>query len=265
MSSTSLRQTPTERSQRDFANTFAQQYVRFRQNADRAKIRQAQALVRSQLTRLESQPGTAAERRSLAGRESQLEILAALQTGNAELVQAALPPRSASSPKPLRNSLIGLVVGLGLGLLLAGFFDRRDRTLREADEVEDIFGRPLIGSVIDSRAFAAREAAPLPPSEAESFRLLRANLRYFNLKRALQTFLVTSPGPSEGKSTVAFNLGTTYARAGEKTLVIEADLRNPGLPQGGLERHLSRAWSQLGSRGGGIVSRRSRVCSYLSI
>lgn len=218
------------------ANTVARQYVLFRQSADRDQIRHAQSLVQAQLRRLDGEPGRAAERQSLAERETQLEILAALQTGNAELVQPAQAASDPSSPQPARNTILGLLTGIALGLMLAGFFDRRDRTLRDLVEVGEIFGRPVIGSIVDSRELAAKVPGAAPAREAESFRLLRANLRYFNVQRNLQTLLVTSAGPAEGKSTVAYHLAATYARAGERTVVIEGDLRHPGLPGGHEQR-----------------------------
>ena len=84
---------------RRLANTFAQQYIEFRRDSDRAKIREAQALVQQRISTLTPQQRLNPEGRSLSERADQLQVLASLQTGNAELVQLAQTPTSPSSPE----------------------------------------------------------------------------------------------------------------------------------------------------------------------
>ena len=79
---------------RRLANTFAQQYIEFRRDSDRAKIREAQALVQQRISTLTPQQRLNPEGRSLSERADQLQVLASLQTGNAELVELALTPTS---------------------------------------------------------------------------------------------------------------------------------------------------------------------------
>lgn len=64
---------------------------------------------------------------------------------------------------------------------------------------------------------------------AEAFRTLRTNLQFTNPDRNLKSLLVTSPGPGEGKSTVAANLAVAWAQAGRKVAVVECDFRRPVL------------------------------------
>ncbi|MEO0108811.1 MAG: CpsD/CapB family tyrosine-protein kinase, partial [candidate division WOR-3 bacterium] len=66
-------------------------------------------------------------------------------------------------------------------------------------------------------------------SGAEAFRMLRTSVTFAGLDRPLKTILITSPGPGEGKSTVAVNLATVLAQSGSRTLLIDADLRRPVL------------------------------------
>ena len=211
------------------ANTFAEQYIAFRRAADRKSIREAQDLVQQQIAALPA--GATGRAASLRRRGEQLAILAALQTGNAELVQPADPPSSPSSPKPVRNTVAGLLLGVLLGLLLALLAERVDRRIRDTEEIERIFARPIVGLVPQSRALGVREADPLalPPEEAEAFRMLRANLRYFNVNEELRSLLVVSAAPGDGKSTIALNLAATVAESGARALLIEADLRRPQL------------------------------------
>jgi capsular exopolysaccharide synthesis family protein len=72
----------------------------------------------------------------------------------------------------------------------------------------------------------------LPAADAEAFRLLRANLRYFNAQRTIRNVVITSAQPGDGKSTTSLNLAVVAAQSGSRTLLIEADLRKPSL--GGL-------------------------------
>jgi capsular polysaccharide biosynthesis protein len=118
------------------ANTFGEEYVDFRREADRSTIREAQQLVRRDLRGLSAKERRSGPGESLAGRLSQLGVLASLQTGNAELAERARPPDDPASPQPLRNAALGLVLGALLGLGLALLVDRLDRRLRDPKEVE---------------------------------------------------------------------------------------------------------------------------------
>lgn len=211
------------------ANTFVEEYIALRREADRAKIREAQRLVSSRLSEL--RPGVRAgpRGRSLSERSEQLQILVSLQTGNAELVEPARPPSSPSSPKVARNTAVGVIFGLILGSALALLLERLDRRIRDPKELEAIFDRPILGAIPDSRSLvrSGSASASLAAREGEAFRMLRANLRYFNIDRDVKSVLVTSAAPGDGKTTVAWNLASAAAGGGSKVLVIEADLRHP--------------------------------------
>jgi succinoglycan biosynthesis transport protein ExoP len=158
--------------------------------------------------------------------------------------QDPLPPLTASiwdpahidpiqvSPKPRRTAAIAAVLGVLLGLLLGFLRDHFDRSLRTREEVEAIFGVPVIGQ-IPRRATARRRREIIAPADAagsvEAYRKLRANLRYLAVGREVKTLLVTSSAPGDGKTTLAANLSVAIAESGAETLLIEADLRRPRL------------------------------------
>ena len=212
------------------ANTIAGQYIAFRRDADRSKINQAASLVRGRLQELNAEERGGAAGRSLRSQIEELGLLASLQTGNAELVQPAMPPRSASSPKPLRNTLIGLFAGLVLGSGLALALDRVDRRMRHGGDAEAILERPILGVIPESRSLGSgKEALVLLGQESDAFRALRTNLRYFAIDREIRSLLITSSAPGDGKSTVARYLATTAAAANDRTVLLEADLRRGSL------------------------------------
>jgi capsular exopolysaccharide synthesis family protein len=225
--------TSTDREQaKDVANTFARQFIAFRASADRSKLLQAKSLAEAEFQKLSPEQMNAARGQALSRSAEKLGVLASLQTGNAELVQPAETPTSPSSPKPLRNTLIGAVVGLLLGIAAAFLLERLDRKLRDPEEIRDAFGMPLLATVPESEAIVAAEpgavAEPLPFAENEAFRMLRGSLRYFNVDADLRSVLVTSTEPEVGKSTVAWNLAR-IAASSSHTVLVETDLRNPSL------------------------------------
>jgi receptor protein-tyrosine kinase len=210
----------------EVANTYAEQFVLFRQNADRSKLAGAQTLIRTQLAKLTSAQKTSNVGTSLENRANQLGVLAALQTGNAEIVERASIPGVPSSPQTRRNAMLGFILGLLLGLGLAFVVERRDRRVRDPEELEQVYGVPILGSVPASSKYQIAGVQPLPAAEAEAFALLRARLRYFNVDRDIRSLLVTSSVPGEGKTTVSLNLAMAEAAAGHVSVaLIEADLR----------------------------------------
>jgi capsular exopolysaccharide synthesis family protein len=102
---------------------------------------------------------------------------------------------------------------------LVQLFDRR---IREAGELEQLAGSPLLGIVP-----LADPDGKQPREVAEAFKILRAGLVYFNLSRKLRSVAVCSPLKGEGKTTVATNLAAAVARAGWTVIVVDADMRHP--------------------------------------
>jgi succinoglycan biosynthesis transport protein ExoP len=219
----------------DIANTYTKQFVTEQQNSNHAYYASALALVNKQLAALSPKQQVSAPGLALEGRAQSLGILAELRNGNVEVAQAATVPTSPSSPKTHRNTALGAVLGLMLGLGIAFLLERLDRRIREPRDLEAVYGLPLLGVVPQSAALSrsARSGknakGVLPAGEAEAFHLIRAHLRYFNVDRQLHTLLVASAATGDGKTTIARHLAAAAARMGSRVLLLEADLRRPTL------------------------------------
>jgi len=219
------------------ANTYTGQFVKEQQSANHRYFTSALALVRKQLAALPRQQRVGGGGVALEDRAQTLSLLAELNYGDAQVAQEALVPTSASSPKTSRNVALGAFLGLVLGLGLTFVLERFDRRIRRPEDLESVYGLPLLGAIPKSSALArsARdrggERAVLPPAEAEAFSLIRAHLRFFNINRDLRTIVIVSAAQGDGKTTIARHLAEAAARSGSRVLLLEADLRHPTLAQ----------------------------------
>lgn len=214
----------------EYANAYARAYIAFRREADRAQVQDAIDQAEASLGELTLPEREGSQGEELSKQLDQLRLVQALQTGGAELVQPAEPPSTASSPKTKRNVVFGLALGLLLGFGLAALLDRFDRRVRSVEELEELYGLPVVARIPRSKRLAVRTETRLGPhtQEGEAFRVLRTNLRYFAIDRELDSILMVSPEEGDGKSTLTRGLAITMAAMGDDIVLVEADLRKGG-------------------------------------
>jgi capsular exopolysaccharide synthesis family protein len=212
------------------ANAYASAFVAFRRSASEQKLVAEQRFLRAEIVRLGNRHADRLRKASLRRRLRRLQFDRLQERGGTRIVSAAIPPTTASSPKPVRNTVVGAIVGAFLALLAAVVFERLDPRLRSPQEVASMFQRPLLGLVHKSRTLARSPLrAKPPPAEVDDFLSLRAHLRYLTSTTGLRSVLVTSSAARDGKTTVAWNLALAAAGPKSRVLFVEADLRNPTL------------------------------------
>ena len=173
----------------------------------------------------------------LKGQLAQLQVAGSTAATGLELVTPAVAPASPSSPRPAQEALLGLVAGLIVGIAAAFIRDSLDDTLASGDAVEVISRAPVLATVPMVPLLRKTTSPVLVPvtaptsATAEAYRSLRTSLQFAGHDRALRTILVTSPGASDGKTTVVVNLGAVFAQVGARVVVVSADLRRPGFSQ----------------------------------
>ncbi len=150
------------------------------------------------------------------------------------ILELALPAVDPSWPRKGMTMAAALVMGLLLGGGIVVAREYLDQTLHSVDQVSELFGLPVLGVV---PAMSRREKSHRgrgqrvflqPDSEvAEACRSVRTAIFFGSPRDEARTFLVTSPSPGDGKSTLVSNLAITMASAGQKTIIIDADLRKP--------------------------------------
>ncbi len=142
-------------------------------------------------------------------------------------INDAVPGDYPVKPKKALQIGLGAFVGLLVGVGLAFFIEYLDTSVKTIDEVERVFQAPVLG-VIPQNIGRLIEEGP-DSSHAEAYRVLRTNILFSRKDKNFNTIVVVSAGMGEGKSTTALNLATVFAQAGERTLVVDSDLRRPTL------------------------------------
>ena len=158
-------------------------------------------------------------------------------TPNIQQIEKAPLPSDPIQPKPVRNAVLGAIAGLILMGGIAFTIEYLDDSLKTTEDVSSHLQLPVLGLIgqmgqrnhgkeIPASIFVMDD--PMSPI-TEGFRTLRTNLEFASIDKPIRTLEVTSPNPSEGKSTMAANLAAIIAQGNRKVLLVDADFRRPCL------------------------------------
>lgn len=152
----------------------------------------------------------------------------------ARVVEPADVPTSPASPNPVLNLALGVLVGLALGYGAGIARNALDTTIRSPAALTSATGAANLGVIpydpkLRSGSLMLQDNQQGPRSEA--FRQLRTNLQFIGVDQPRKALVVTSAVPAEGKTSVACTLAMAFAAAGGRVVLVEADLRRPGVAQ----------------------------------
>ena len=167
-------------------------------------------------------------------RSTYAQLLAALQRGtpnSLSVVEASQVPTTPIGPNARSNIALAAAIGLVFAVGAAFLLEYVDDTIKTDNDVRQVLGLPTIGSIVrmggkDYRSKTVT-SKDFRTDVSEGYRLLRTNLQYAAVDKPLQTLMITSSTPLEGKSLTASNLASVMAQAGQQVILVDADLRRP--------------------------------------
>jgi capsular exopolysaccharide synthesis family protein len=149
------------------------------------------------------------------------------KTAMVEIIDRAIPGVRPVRPNKPLNIALGIIIGLVVGVGLAFFIEYLDTSVKTIDDVERSLQTAVLGVIPQNVGLMLDEGAESP--HAEAYRVLRTNLLFSRKDDKLNTVAVVSAGAGEGKSTTVFNLAAVFAQSGQRTLIVDSDLRRPTL------------------------------------
>ena len=165
--------------------------------------------------------------RMLKDKYEEAKIRRDSEESDLKVLELAQTPTTSISNVTVMDIVVGVLAGIFMGIGLALLLEYLDQTLKEPSSVEKSLGLPLLGIVpfIEADNAVLEQGADLSKAALEPFRALRANIKHIAASHNLRTFIICSAIKGEGKTTLAANLGITFALDGKKVILVDADLR----------------------------------------
>jgi capsular exopolysaccharide synthesis family protein len=212
------------------SNAVASTFVSEQADIQRRQYERARADLQDELDNLGTSASSDSTAAALRDRISQLGVSIATAGSDLQVAQRADAPTEPDTPRPVRNTALGIILGLFLGILVALARDQLTPRVAGSRELSRLLELPVLVSIPYTRHKRGRKGRVLSGIEYETYQTLATSVR-FSLTPAdgPHVILVTSALHAEGKSTVSLRLGRALAHAGHRTLLISADMRWPTL------------------------------------
>ncbi len=213
---------------------------------------------------------------ALLQRTKETTVTEQLETSNIRVIDRATIPNYPVAPRKKLNIFLAMVVGLVVGTAFAFFFEYIDNSIKTPDDIKQYLKIPFLGFIpkvaygngnapayqTDQHPVDTVVAVDPKSTVSEAYRSLRTNVMFSSLERG-PIILVTSAGPTEGKSITVANLAITMAQSGSRTLIIDCDLRKPRIHRifniPGNAGGFSDMIAHLGTNGTKITVKRTKI------
>ncbi|GAK54986.1 GumC2 protein [Candidatus Vecturithrix granuli] len=211
---------------------------------------------------------------ALLQRTKETSVTEQLETSNIRIIDQASIPNYPVAPRKKLNIFLAMVMGAVLGTALAFFFEYIDNSIKTPEDIKQYVNIPFLGfipkvsyehpALLNSSPYSIELVAAFDPKStvSEAYRSLRTNVLFSSLERG-PVLLVTSAGPTEGKSITVANLAVTMAQSGSKTLIIDCDLRKPRMHKifniAEHEQGITDMIANLGTNGLRITVKRTKI------
>jgi succinoglycan biosynthesis transport protein ExoP len=167
---------------------------------------------------------------NLLQRAKETGVTGELKTSNIRVVDPAEKPRAPVSPRRAANELLALFLGSLFAFGLVGFFEYMDNRIKSPEEIRAHLGLTHLGMLPALQEKGDRYpllSGGVPANFSEAFRTFRTNVLFSSAEEGGRALVITSTAPREGKSLVSSNLAIALAQAGQRTLLVDADMRKP--------------------------------------
>jgi non-specific protein-tyrosine kinase len=245
----------------DIANAVANQLILLGPSSSNVELAQQREFVRGQISDLEEKIGAAESeissleeslRTTTSVREADerraeidrlraqiaqyqenytqfINFLVPASLNTLSILEPAEAPWAPYFPNMFLNVTLAVIIGMLLATAVAFLIEYLDDTLKNKEDVTRVLGASTLGEIGVLRGKNDRLITASEPrsANAEAYRMLRSNISFSSVDKPIETILVTSASPSEGKSITAANLAVTMAQAGYRTIVLDCDLRKP--------------------------------------
>jgi polysaccharide biosynthesis transport protein len=217
----------------------AENFIQEEFNSQKAKVEQLQSNMVQHLILQRDVQTNEQLYQGLLARMKEASAASTMIPSNSAIIQLAELPLTPFTPKTRRNVGLAVLLGVMGGVGLAFMVEYLDKSIKSVEELERVCRLPYLGIVpllsnegrddVGDKSFYSIAFEDPKSLIAESIHQVNTAVMLSLSERPPGAILVTSPSPSEGKTTLSLNLAASMAMNGNRVIVVDADLRRPML------------------------------------